>query len=868
MRFHLDMEVEKNLRAGMTASEALRTARLAFGGVARFAEEHRDARGPRAIEDALADARYAARTLRRIPGFVAVSTLTLAVAVSLGTLGFTAANAFFYRPMPVPDGENLLAVFTSDFSRRAEPGVAGTLKPGANSYADLTDFAREDESLADIAGESRVMVTLSVNDDVVYAQGAIVTSGYFRVAMVRPAIGRFPAAPDMPALVISHSLWRRSFGADTGMAGRTIRVNGQPFQVAAVAPPEFRGFNRENGVDAWIDGAFAPTLHLRDDFLHNRGSRSFRGFGRLRAGHSLEALNTRLSIVASELFQVYPQAWRDTLGGSRVVTALREQDAHLADVPRAERLLLVAGVVAFGLGLVIIACMNLASMQMARGASRRREIATRLALGAGRGRLIRQLLAEGALLAVPGVGAGVAVSILAARLLGQYRPIPLPSWDLSLDGRALAVIGLGLAATLLVFGLMPALQTVRSAVVADLMGAERPGARGLRVGGLRGGLIAAQVALSVVFTASAGLVAFGLGRHASEVRDDAQAMLVTRLNFLPGAGDSARVEAVLSEATESIRGVSGVRDVSAAAFIPLRGSRMSFQGETRTAGGEMKRRELDGNLLRPGYLRLAGIELVRGRDFEHRDLSGPRVVIVSRLMAEALWPGEDALGKLVRINDQETPAEVIGVTADPAGFTPATDHSFPGLIYLPLAMGPEAQVMLHVRTASARDAVAGQVAEALRRYSRQLVAARPMTLDEYYDSMLMPLRILARGSGVLAGLQFLLAVAGLSGLVAYMTELRRKEIGIRTALGATRASVLGLVMRQGLRLTAIGGVIGLALSGIVARLLADSLAVTPSVVALGMLVAAVVFGAVGTLAMLVPARRALTVEPAVALRVD
>lgn len=867
MRFHLDMEVARLVKGGVPPAEARRRALLAFGGVDRAVEAHRDARGTRLLADLAADVRYAARSLGRAPVFVVISILTLAVAISIGTLGFTAANAFFYRPLPVPDGEHLLSVFTSDFSRRAGAARGADIKPGASSYPDIIDFARDAEPLADIAGETRIMLTIAVDDEVAYAQGAIVTPRYFSVARVRPAVGVFPASSALPVIVISHSLWRRSFAADSSVVGRPVRVNGQPFTIVAVAPPEFRGINRENGVDFWIDGAVSPIVLLRDDFIRRRGSRSFRVAARLREGRSIAALNAQLSMTASRLFQAFPLAWRDTTGGGRVVTAVREQDAHLANIPRTERLLLVAGVTGFGLGLVVIACMNLASMQMARGATRRREIATRLALGAGRRRLIRQLLTECALVAVPGMAVGVGIAIGVSWFMTRYRPIPLPSWDLALDWRAMAFIAGGLLVTVLVFGLLPTLQSVRGDVVSDLKGAEQPGACGLRLGGVRGGLIVAQVALSVLFTASAGLVAFAIERHASETRDDARSILVTRLNFLPAGGDSSQVESMLDEVLKGVGRLPGVRAASAAYFVPVRGTRMTVIAETRGGDGELKKRELDANTVRPGYFGVVGTRLLAGRDFDRRDLVGGRAAIVSKAMAEALWPGANAMGRRLRINETAE-AEVIGVVADPAGFTPATDHSYPGLLYLPLATGREAQVMLHVRTAGRVGPVASLVGDFLRRYDRELVAPKPITLDEYYDRLLLPLRLMAQGSGVLATLQFLLAVAGLSGLVAYVTERRRREIGIRTALGATRGAVLWLVTRQALRLTAIGGVIGLALSVGVAGVIADSLTVTIGTVAAGLVLAAAIFAAVGTIAMLLPARRALAVSPASALRAD
>jgi putative ABC transport system permease protein len=322
---------------------------------------------------------------------------------------------------------------------------------------------------------------------------------------------------------------------------------------------------------------------------------------------------------------------------------------------------------------------------------------------------------------------------------------------------------------------------------------------------------------------------------------------------------------------EGITAMPGVHSASAAAFIPVRGTRMSVIAETRSAAGETKKRELDANFIRPGYFSVVGIPVLRGRDFRSGDLvSGSRVAIVSRGMAEALWPGEDAMGKWMTVEDGSgpLPTEVIGLVADPAGFEPATDRSYPGLVYLPLRSRPEGRVIIHVRAPAGQTAIAAQIAEQSRRYGARLVAPRAITLDAYRDRAVAPQRIMARASGAIATVQLVLAIAGLSGLVAYVTALRRREIGIRTALGAGRRSVLALVMRQGIRLTAIGGAIGLALSVGVARVVADALTVTPSIMVGGLLLAAVVFALVGTIAMLLPARRALDLDPAAALRVD
>jgi len=824
-----------------------------------------DARGTRFIEDVLVDFRYAARALARSPGFVAVSVFTLATAIAIGTVLFTAVNGFFYRPLPVAGGAGVVAIFTSDYDGRE--------RLGASSYADIGDFASGVAPMAEVAGEARVMLGIGANDHIVMVQGAIVSPGYFRMLRVIPALGSFPgeSPPEFPAVALSYTLWRRTFGSDTSVIGRQVLVNGQPFTVVAVASPEFRGTSREIADDFWIDGAFAPLVLPRDDMHRSRGARRFHVLARLRDGTPLEALNARLGVVAFRLFQAYPDTWRDTTGNGRVVRAMLERDAHIANVPGSELLLVIGGVVALGLGLLAIASANLASMQMARGAARRREVATRLALGASRGRLVRQLLAECALVVGTGAIAGVVLALVGSALVSHYRPIPLPAIDLSLDWRALGFIAGALVLALLVFGLMPALQTVRSDLLTDLKGGNQPGAGGIRVGGVRGGLIIAQVALSVAFTAASGMVAFALVRNATLGREEARQVLIARVNFLPAAGDSGGVRALTDELIAGIAAIPGVESATATEFIPVRGTRRTVGAEIRDARGDTRRLVLDANAVGPAYFGVVGLAVLRGRDFEPRDAgAADPVVIVSRAMADALWPSEDPIGKRITIDARRrsASAEVIGVVTDPIGRGPATAESYPGLLYLPLRPMAEAELVLHFRAPEAQSEIAGQVMQRLRAENARLVSPEVMTLDRYYDRMVLPQRLMAQASGVLAALQLLLAVAGLSGLVAYVTTLRRREVGIRTALGASRGSVLGLVMRQGIRLTGIGGAIGAALSLVVSRAVALSLPVTMPIVLGALLVAAVIFSITGAIAMWLPAQRALDVAPAVALRAD
>jgi predicted permease len=863
VRFHLEMEIEKNLRSGMSIVDARRGALLAFGGVDRATEAHRDARGTRLAEDAFSDLHYAARSLARAPGFVSVSVFTLAIAIAVGTSLFTAVNGFFYSPLPVPGGRELVSVFTSDFSDREARG--------GSSYPDLISFSQESSVLAELAGESRITLGIGLDHDVALVPGALVSSGYFRTLRVKPALGQFPTSvrADEPTIVLSHALWRRTFASDASLVGRQVKVNGHFFTVAAVSPPEFLGTTREFAEDFWVDAAFAPLLIPREDVLNSRVNRRFHIIGRLHDDATPAALEARLAIVATRLFQDEPVAWSDTTGRGRRVRVLLERDARLAGVTRGDLLLLVGGVVALGLGLLAVASTNLASMQMARTAARRREIATRLALGASRGRLVRQLLAESALIALPGVIVGLMLATAVSAAVMHYRPPGLPIVDMSLDLRALLFTAGGMLLSLLVFGLMPALQSVRGDLLSDLKGSAQPGRRGIRVGGVRGGLIIVQLALSVMFTAGSGLVAFALARQARDSRADDKRVLVAPVTLLPAAGDSLRAGLLVRDLVESLQRLPGVEAASAAWFVPMPGDRTTTRIEQRDAAGP-NIRTVDVNLVRPRYFGVTGLPVLAGRDFDERDMSAnARVAIVSSAMAGILWPGDNPVGKQLHVNDVEDPVEIVGVVgelrAEPANSVGAPQG---GMMYLPLRPKAESRLVLHLRATGLATAIAAQVAGELRRQNARIVAPEVLPMDRFMDRAAMAARMAARASSILAVLQLALAIAGLSGLVAYVTTLRRREIGIRAALGANAGSILVLVIRQGVRLTAIGGAVGIGMSLALARVIASTLPMSTEIELRALSVAVAGFALVTGAAMLFPARRALAVTPATALRVD
>lgn len=721
--------------------------------------------------------------------------------------------------------------------------------------------------VAELAGESRLTAALGNGHDVAMLDGALVTSGYFATLRVKPGLGSFPrgAHADEPEIVLGHTLWRRAFDADPAIVGKSVSVNGQFFRVAAVAPPDFLGTTRDIANEFWIDAAFAPVLLPGEPVLDHRGNRRFQVIARLREGASLEGLRARLATVAARLYRDDPVTWREEAGHGRRVTAMLERDARLAGIAPGQLLMMVGGVTALGLGFLLVASANLASLYMARAVARRREIATRLALGAGRERLIRQLLAEGAVVALPGALLGIALAAGISAALGRYRPDGFPNLDVSLDARALLFTAGGTLIALLVFGLMPAVQSARTDVLTYLKDGGYAGSLGIRTGRVRGGLIVGQVALSLMFTAGSVLIASALGRLAEDRRVDAAGVLVAPVTLLQAAGDSVRASALVRDVIAQLDQIPGIEAASAAMMVPASGSRMTtgvVPRDTRDGGGS---RSVDANLVRPRFFEVVGLPLVRGRDFSEAEMSGSAgVAIVSAALAERLWPGRDPIGRRLHCDAADGEVEVVGLVGELGKNSPESPG---GLLYLPLKAGG-GSLVLHLRASGPARALAAPVARELRRYNTQMVAPEVSTMASYMDRAFMPQRIAARASGLLALLQMVLAVAGLSGLVAYVTAQRSREIGIRAALGAGRSSILALVLRQGVRLTAIGGVAGVALSLLLGRVIATTLPLGAAIELRALAAAILCFALVAGAAMLLPARRALAVTPAAALRAD
>jgi predicted permease len=807
----------------------------------------------------LGDLRYACRQVTRSPGFAALAVMMLGLGIGATTTIFSVINGLFLRPpAQVREPERLVAIFTSDFSGPAF---------GTSSHPDYVDFASGVPALTAIAAASPRLFSVAAGGESFRTLGEMVSDNYFQVLGAPLAAGSgFVSGSSETQAVIAHGLWTRLFGGDPGVIGRTIRLSGHTFTVTGVAPAGFSGSIRGVRMEVWTSLAAQRVLEPSDDMMAERGDRGLSLVGRLRDGATVEEVRGQLAVVAARLHGAYPETWTDVAGKARRVTVLPEREARILPSirgPVAQFLGLLMGVA----GLVlVVCCANLANLLLARATVRRRELAVRLALGGGRGRLVRQLLTEGLVLALLGGTAGVALALWVADALGAFRPpLPVPvALEFPLDGRILLFTLAVSAATVVLSALVPALRATRLDAATALR-ADISAASGSRRFGLRDALVIGQVAVSLVVLAAAGLFINSL-RNASRLdpgfRSEGLALL--RLELGIQGYDSTRGKAFFAELEQRVRALPGVEAVALAEILPLglSGQRrgVEVEGYAPAEGEDM---EFGTNTVSAGYFEAMGIEIVRGRGFEPGDRTGARAVaVVNESFARRFWPGENPIGRRISTGKFGV-REIVGVVRD-GKYRSLTEESQPHF-YQPFAQAYEPDMVLVARASTEARSLLGPLLREAQTLDPEL-PVEASTMEEHLGLALLPQRI---GSAVLTGfgaITTLLAALGLYGVMSYVVSQRTREIGIRVALGARGRDVRLLVLRRAFAVTLAGVGLGIAGALATARLLASFLVnVSPSDPTTLLSVTAF-FAAVAVLASWLPARRAAAVDPVRALR--
>jgi len=850
LRFHLERQVADKVRGGMTEAEARRSARLEFGGLDQVKEECRDARGTRWVEAILQDLRFGLRTLRRSPAFTAVAALTLALGIGANTAVFTVVNGVLLRPLPFPEPEKL---FLISYLPRNNPFLT---QPGLDDR-DYLEFLRQDQVFEHIATSSSTPLTLTGAGDPVRVPAAAVTSGFFPAVGVNPAIGRwFLPEEDQPGrepvAVLSDKLWQSRFGADSHVLGKSITLDGIAHTVVGVMP---LGFGFPGDAEMWT------PLAVQID-PHNSYTRPV--LGRLKPGISRQRAQAELETFASRL-PLGPGEKRSDF----VARIIPLKDSVVGNIRSS--LLIFAGAVAF---VLLIACANFANLLLIRAAGRRQEISVRAALGAGRGRLVRQLLTESTLVALAGGAAGMLLATIGVPALLALAPTgKIPRIDeIRMDAWVLAFTVAVSVMTGIVFGLAPALGATGRGLRESLSGSGRTLTG--RHGGFRSVLVVSEIALALVLLAGAGLMlksflrirAVNPGFHAKNV--------LTMAVELPESTyqTAAQMRAFHQRTLEKLASLPGVLVAGAVNWLPL--GQWWVKGDFRLEGGVHSHYNVLKPAVSPGYFQTIGIRMRSGRDFTERDIAtAPGVVIVSQLVAKRFWPGEDPIGRRISMEDDPKPEDwltIVGVVDDVRQLG-LTDQPEPA-IYQPYLQVTRTFFLGHmtfaVRTASNPQSMATAVRGVLRSLDKNQPVQSISTMEDVVTATTTEPRFQTRLLAVFATLALVLAAIGVYGVLAYSVSERTHEIGIRIALGAGTGNVMGMVFRNSLTLAAAGVSLGTAGALVVTRVLEKYLFDVKPTDPATFAVVALLLAGIALLAGCIPARRATKVDPVVALRFE
>jgi len=859
LQFHLSMTEEQLRGGGMNADDARREARVRVGGLTQVAEAYRDQRGLPIAETVLQDLRYAVRTLARTPGFTLAALVTLALGIGANTAIFSVVHTVLLRPLPYQNPDRLVMIGDRDADG----------SPSNMGYATFHDLRDRSRTVSEMAAVRSWNPTLVAGGEAERVSAMRVSWNYFAMLGIAPALGSgFTAADDRPdrwrVLLLSDGLWRRRFGADPGVVGRTVVMNDVPYRIAGVMPASFEPLVSARfykPAELWAPLGYDTSLNYAC-----RSCQHLKALGRIAPDATAAQARAELNTIRGQLAATYPA---DYPQGAVAVVRLQDEIAG----PVRSVLYVLLGAV----GLVLlIACANVANLLLARAMHRSREMAVRSALGAGRARLIRQVLTESVTLSLAGGALGVALAALLLGSVATLAPVSIPRLDrASIDPWVLGFALLLSLVTGVLFGLVPALRVSRDSLQSTLALDSRAS-----VGGsshrARGLLVVGDLALALVLLASAGamiksvikLMGVNPGFHTDRLLTLQFSLIGTRY------AEDAAVVSFVERALDRIKTIPGVEAAAAAGQVPLggNGDTWGFHIEGRTKPNPSEDPAAERYSVTPDYFRVFGIPLLKGRLITDADRANSQpVLVISETTAKTLWPREDPIGRRVRIGDASTGPwrTIVGVAGDVRHTSLAAAPTLQ--MYLAQAQVTDSYLVLAVRGALSEPASAAtSLAPQIRAVFREMDPAVPIydvaTMEELAGKSVAERRFVMRVLGGFAALALLLAAVGLYGVVSYTVAQRTREVGVRLALGARPADILRLVFQSGAATVGAGLGVGVAAALVAMQsmraLLFDVSASDPAMLA----GAAGALAAVAAAAHLVPARRALRVDPVIALR--
>lgn len=855
LRSDLELEEEEQRDHGKSSEEARYAAQRAFGNPALIREQIHETWGWAPIEQFWQDVRYGLRQLLHNPGFTMVAVITLALGVALSTTIFSIVSEILLRKPPVKDPDRLCAISSRNLLKGDDLQNV--------SVPDFESWRKQNRVFESMAAETGDSVTLTSKADPEVMNGGRVTPGYFDVIGVSPALGRgfLPQegqAGNHHVVILSNALWRDRFASDPGAIGKDLEINGEPYTIVGVMPQLDSLFPR-----LWVPLVIQP----QDLTPEARGHDDLDlVLGRLKPGVTISKAQAEMSAIAQNLARDYPRT-----NDGRGITVLSLQDHNIRSANARNGVIVLMTVASF---VLLIACANIAGMLLARGAARVHEMAVRTAVGAARLRLLRQMLAESLLIGLAGGGAGLLGSIFGLKLLratfafndfgkrvGEGLRLDLPTLFFTLAASLL---------TTLIFGLMPAIRASKvnpRDALTDTTPASSAGLGRIR---LRSMLVAGQIALALILLVGAGIMMREVIREYTEPNGfNPDHVLVAQMSLTSHDDqDPARQAAFFHQLIEKVRELPGVESTDANTCLPL-GCRLSrpFNIVGESPQPDSQRPEADYFAVGSGYFRTMQIPLMRGRGFLDSDTeTSPMVAVVNVEFARRFFPRGDAIGREIEVGQQQRErARIVGIVGNVNEFQGQLSPR--PQIYEHYLQAPSAAMAVIVRSRIRSKALAPMLQSAVWAVNRRQPVGRIWTMQDLVDDNAGGDRMMVELLGVFACLALLLAAVGIYGVIAYSVTQRRREIGIRVALGASKGNVLTLVLRQGAMLSAIGCTIGLLLAFPLPRVFStifNSFAPQGPMVAIAV---GLIVAAVSILATFIPARRAASLDPMQALRI-